>query len=303
MEADMPRRVIYLIASDSMPGLVKLGLTEAGIDDKKTAIDDQVLPAGFQCVFAGIISCHSRVLGLFNECFGRYRPDGRQFLYGITVGQAVALLSLLVDKEIRPSELMLNGAEGASSGCEETEIDLDGDHQLLAGLLDGSLVDVVGNPSELEHSRDVELDLMWSAHVRKWMKEDECRCLRDEDSDSGRDWYGESGSLDPYLEDAREREFEERAGFFRHEAMGDRSTDDLDSSDPEYYESLVWDQEARAEFAQEQLIEDEYADAYQARCVDADGFEDNPDWPSGGDECYPWEAEDYEEQKSQLSNQ
>ena len=60
----MPKRVIYLIASDSMPGLVKLGLAGAGTDDKKTAIDDQVLPAGFQCVFAGIISCHSRVLGV-----------------------------------------------------------------------------------------------------------------------------------------------------------------------------------------------------------------------------------------------
>jgi hypothetical protein len=112
MESDMPRRVIYLIASDSMPGLVRLGLTGAGIDGKKTAIDDKVLPSGFRCVFAGIISSHSRVLGLFNGCFGRYRPDRHQFLYGITVGQAVALLSLLVDEEIRPSRLMLNGAEG-----------------------------------------------------------------------------------------------------------------------------------------------------------------------------------------------
>jgi hypothetical protein len=223
-------------------------------------------------------------------------------LYGITVEQAVALLSLLVDEEISPAQLMLNEAEGASFGRDETEVDLDGDHQLMAGLLDSSLVDVAGNIGEFDHSHDAQLDFEWSAHVRKWMEEDESRCLQDETSDSGRDWYGESESLDPYLEDARERELEERAGFFRHEAMGDRSTDDLDSSSPEYHESLVCDLEAKAEFAQEQFLEGEYMEAHQSRCVDADGFEDNPDWPSEDDEYYPWEAEDYEEQKSQLSN-
>jgi hypothetical protein len=47
MEAYIPKSVIYLIANHSMPGLVKLGLTVAGIDEKRQPLMIRPCPQGF----------------------------------------------------------------------------------------------------------------------------------------------------------------------------------------------------------------------------------------------------------------
>lgn len=304
----MITRIVYVLANPSIPGLVKVGATWQAGDVGAGKVADDPLP-GFRCVYAGKVSSRSQVLCRFDDCFGRYRTDPSSRLYSITEKQAISLLALLVSEEIVPDQFVLGQSAKPAECSEEAEIDLDGDERLLRSLLDGSVVDESSlfDSYLLDHEHEIEAELL--ASYIQWMKKFETRSLAHdlihEEEDVGRD----SDSGDPYFEDAQAREWEERAGYFRYEAMGDRSTDDIDASDHEYYEALSEDAEIRALAEEERYVEQMLSEELQERSVDQDGFATNPDGPSGEDDphlddpCYSWEAEEYEEQKRQLHDE
>lgn len=305
-EVTMLNRIVFVLASPSMPGLVKIGATwqesnHDSIDVGENSFQD------FRCVYAGKVSSDVQTLCRFDDCFGRYRVDIASRLYSITEKQAVSLLALMVDEEMALDQTVIGRQAVFAAGGEGTEVDVDGDQKLLSLILSGSVIDESLQFDPFFNEEWYEADTKWSSEVVQWMKEDEGRSLAYHSTHEEAVLSYESDSGDPYLEDAQAREWEERAGYFRHEEMGDRSTDDIDASDHEYYEALSEVAEIQALAEEESYLEHMLSEELQERPVDEDGFAANPDGPSGeedphlDDPYYSWEAEDYEEQRRQLS--
>ena len=95
--------VVYLLTNEAMPGLVKIGMTEA--DDPRVRIDQLYqtnVPVPFECVLAMQVDDPRWVEAKLHQAFGPNRVNSKREFFKIDPEQAVAALSIAGGEDVTP---------------------------------------------------------------------------------------------------------------------------------------------------------------------------------------------------------
>ena len=95
--------IVYVLTNPAMPGLVKIGKTSRGsVDARLSELYSTGVPVPFECAFAGRIEDESKVEKAFHRAFGPYRLNPKREFFQIEPEQAIAVLELMVLKDVTP---------------------------------------------------------------------------------------------------------------------------------------------------------------------------------------------------------
>ena len=95
--------IIYVLTTEAMPGLVKIGYT-ANLKIRLKKLDTTGLPLPFRCNFALQVPDSSRFETLLHEAFGNTRVrDNREF-FEIEVSRVIAAMKLTGGKDVTPND-------------------------------------------------------------------------------------------------------------------------------------------------------------------------------------------------------
>lgn len=95
--------VVYLLTNEAMPGLVKIGMTEA--NDPSVRIDKLYqtnVPVPFECVLAMQVDDPRLVEAKLHQAFGPNRVNPKREFFKIDPDQAVAALSIAGGEDVTP---------------------------------------------------------------------------------------------------------------------------------------------------------------------------------------------------------
>ena len=95
--------IVYVLINPAMPGLVKIGKTSRGsVDARLSELYSTGVPVPFECAFAGRIEDESKIEKAFHRAFGPYRLNPKREFFQIEPEQAIAVLELMVLKDVTP---------------------------------------------------------------------------------------------------------------------------------------------------------------------------------------------------------
>ena len=104
MDQDTSTGIVYVLTNPAMPGIVKIGKTSRGsINARLNELYSTGAPVPFECAFAGRVSDESKVEKAFHLAFGPYRLNPKREFFQIEPEQAIALLELMIIKDVTPS--------------------------------------------------------------------------------------------------------------------------------------------------------------------------------------------------------
>ena len=95
--------VVYLLTNEAMPGLVKIGMTEA--DDPSVRIDQLYqtnVPVPFECALAMQVEDPRSIEAKLHQVFGPDRVNPKREFFKIDPDQAVAALTIASGEDVTP---------------------------------------------------------------------------------------------------------------------------------------------------------------------------------------------------------
>jgi hypothetical protein len=100
---EVANEVVYVLANPAMPGLVKLGkTTQADVKIRMGQLYTTGVPVPFECIYAIEVEDCTKVESAIHIAFGPSRINPSREFFKIDPEQAVAILSLLGQKEVTP---------------------------------------------------------------------------------------------------------------------------------------------------------------------------------------------------------
>jgi T5orf172 domain len=100
--------IVYILTNAAMPGLIKLGRTDAqSVEDRMRTLDNTSVPVPFECFYAAEVTDPARVERAIHEAFGdnRIRPS-REF-FRISPDKPKAIIQLLEIRNVTPGDDIL----------------------------------------------------------------------------------------------------------------------------------------------------------------------------------------------------
>ena len=94
-------KVIYIFTNSAMPGLVKIGIT-SNVKKRLKDLYQTGVPVPFECEFAGEIESADDVEKAFHKAFDPQRLNSNREFFQIEPEQAIALLKLMITKDVTP---------------------------------------------------------------------------------------------------------------------------------------------------------------------------------------------------------
>ena len=109
MEDGLNRGIVYVLSNPAMEGYLKIGKTGGDsvkdVLDRMRQLDTTGVPRAFECEHAAVVDNYEQVEKKLHEAFEDRRVrKNREFFEGLSPSQVKAVLSLLVIKEVTPSE-------------------------------------------------------------------------------------------------------------------------------------------------------------------------------------------------------
>lgn len=95
---------VYILTNESMPGYIKIGLTERPITDRVLELDNTSVPLPFQCYYAARVSDHKRVERALHTGFGDSRVRNSREFFTVDPFRVKAILELLAVEEVTPKQ-------------------------------------------------------------------------------------------------------------------------------------------------------------------------------------------------------
>ncbi len=135
--------IIYILTNAAMPGLVKLGMTDAAsVEDRMRDLDNTSLPLPFECFYAAEVADPRRVEKALHEAFddNRIRPS-REF-FRISPDKPKAIIQLLELRNVTPGHDVLT-EPGDQTALNEERRRRSSFRFSLVGLMPGAQLDSV----------------------------------------------------------------------------------------------------------------------------------------------------------------
>ena len=103
---------VYIFTNDSMPGIIKIGVTEQEtIEDRIKSLDNTSVPTPFRFYFAIETSNHKEIEKLMHNAFSDYRIRNNREFFEMDPERAVSALKISGEQEIKLENEMID-AEG-----------------------------------------------------------------------------------------------------------------------------------------------------------------------------------------------
>ena len=100
---------VYILTNDSMPGIIKIGLTEQEtIEDRIKSLDNTSVPTPFRFYFAIETNKHKEIEKLIHNAFSDYRVRNNREFFEMDPERAVAALKISGANEIKLNNEMID---------------------------------------------------------------------------------------------------------------------------------------------------------------------------------------------------
>jgi hypothetical protein len=96
--------IVYILTNESMPGYIKIGITERELNRRITELDTTSVPLPFQCYYAARVSDPRAVEKALHTAFGETRIRTNREFFTVDPFRVKAILSLLAIEEVTPRE-------------------------------------------------------------------------------------------------------------------------------------------------------------------------------------------------------
>lgn len=93
---------VYILTNSAMPGLVKIGRTEAPIADRMRQLDTTGVPLPFECFLAAEVANPVACERALHEAFGDHRERLSREFFRISPDKPAAVLRLVMQRDVTP---------------------------------------------------------------------------------------------------------------------------------------------------------------------------------------------------------
>ena len=97
---------VYILTNESMPGYVKIGMTEKSVTSRMLDLDTTGVPLPFQCYYAARVADHRKVEQALHVAFGGNRVRKSREFFMVDPFRVKAVLELLAEEDVTPREDM-----------------------------------------------------------------------------------------------------------------------------------------------------------------------------------------------------
>lgn len=157
---------VYILTNQSMPGLIKIGITERKVEERmRDLYSSSAVPLPFECYFALEVKDAKLVEKKIHHGFDDYRINENREFFEIDPDKAKSILSLVDGVEVTPKTDVVDNATDqqaldkqrnkqrfnfASVGISPGEIlEFKKDKTITAKVLDDDKIEFEGNPMSL----------------------------------------------------------------------------------------------------------------------------------------------------------
>lgn len=102
--------IVYVLTNEAMEGIVKIGRTEIGIDQRIRQLDNTCLPLPFQCFYAAEVEDSVNVEKTLHHIFVDKRIRSNREFFRVDANQLKSAISLAALREVTPHQDVVTDA-------------------------------------------------------------------------------------------------------------------------------------------------------------------------------------------------
>lgn len=106
--------IVYVLTNESMPDLIKVGLTTGSVESRMTQLNTSGVPLPFECYFAAEVDDCVKVEKTLHQLFSEHRINPRREFFKLDPEKVVLALSIGNFKEIVVGESDVDNEEKAA---------------------------------------------------------------------------------------------------------------------------------------------------------------------------------------------
>jgi hypothetical protein len=103
--------IVYILTNEAMPGLIKIGLTNASVEQRMLSLDTTSVPLPFECYYAAQVSDSAKVERALHVGLGDHRVRNSREFFRMEPYRAKAILELLAIADVTPGNSVFAEAE------------------------------------------------------------------------------------------------------------------------------------------------------------------------------------------------
>jgi hypothetical protein len=93
---------VYILTNEAMPGIIKIGMTTAEIENRMLQLDTTGVPLPFECYYAARVNDQKKVEKALHEAFGDHRVRKTREFFRLDPYKAKVILELVAEQEVTP---------------------------------------------------------------------------------------------------------------------------------------------------------------------------------------------------------
>jgi len=97
-------KIIYILTNETMPGLVKIGKTDADIEQRMQELYKTGVPVPFECFHASVVENIDEVEKRIHRAFDKFRVNKNREFFEIPPENILEILELLEIEDVTPRE-------------------------------------------------------------------------------------------------------------------------------------------------------------------------------------------------------
>jgi hypothetical protein len=106
--------IVYVLANEAMPGLVKIGITDGLVEDRISQLNTSGVPLPFECYYAAEVDDKQRVEKILHQLFSEYRINLKREFFRMNPEKVILALSIGNFKEVVTGEVVVDAEEKAA---------------------------------------------------------------------------------------------------------------------------------------------------------------------------------------------
>jgi plastocyanin len=108
----MPKGVVYILINDAMPGLIKIGVTLSGLQERISQLSSSSgVPLPFNCYFALEVDDADVIEKKLHTVFSDHRINAKREFFRVDPAKAKTALSIAPGKEVTPKQEIFESSE------------------------------------------------------------------------------------------------------------------------------------------------------------------------------------------------
>ena len=106
---------VYILTNESMPGIIKIGLTENSVSERVLQLDTTSVPVPFQCYYAARVDDHKRIERALHTAFGDFRIRSNREFFKMDPFRVKAVLEVMAIEDVTPKNELVATPEDSAA--------------------------------------------------------------------------------------------------------------------------------------------------------------------------------------------